>query len=275
MTTKALTVIERRHGLLSLDLQALWHYRELLYFLVWREVKVRYKQTAIGIAWAVLRPVLTMLIFTVVFGHFAAIPSDGLPYALFAYTALLPWSYFADAVGRSGVCLVGDANLLRKVYFPRLVIPLASVLSPLVDFAVTFIVLMGMMAWFGVAPPRVASTLPLFLALAFCTALAMGLWLSALHVRYRDVGHTIPVLIQMLMYASPIAYPVALVPERWRLLYSLNPMVGVVEGFRWGLLGKAAPDLRLMAVSTVVVMVLLITGTAFFRGMERSFADVV
>jgi lipopolysaccharide transport system permease protein len=275
VTTKALTLIEPRHGLVGLDFQALWQYRELLYFLVWREVKVRYKQTVIGIAWAVLRPVLTMLIFTVVFGHFAAIPSEGLPYALFAYTALLPWSYFAEAVGRSGVCLVGDANLLRKVYFPRLVIPLAAVLSPVADFAVTFVVLIGMMAWYGVGPTRVTLVLPLFLALALCTALAMGLWLSALHVRYRDVGHTIPVLIQMWMYASPIAYPVTLVPERWRVLYGLNPMVGVVEGFRWGLLGRPTPDLGMVAMSTAVVMILLIAGLAFFRRMERSFADVV
>lgn len=268
-------IIEARKGLFHLDLAEVWLYRELLYFLTWREIKVRYKQTVIGAAWAVLQPVLTMLIFTVVFGQFAKIPSDGLPYALFAYTGLLPWEYFAQALGRSGVSLVGDANLISKVYFPRLIIPLATAVTPLVDFCLSFSVLLAMMIWFGAAPGWGVLFLPLFLSLALATALSVSLWLAPLNVRYRDVRHAIPFLIQVWMYASPIAYPVSLVPVEWRLLYSLNPMVGVIEGFRWALLGKDSPDLGIMAVSTGAVLALLAGGLIYFRRMERTFADVI
>jgi lipopolysaccharide transport system permease protein len=268
-------VIQPSKSLLSLDLGAVWQYQELLYFLVWREVKVRYKQTALGIAWAMLQPLMTMMIFTVIFGAFVNIPSDGLPYPIFAYTALLPWTYFAEAISRSSVSLVSDASLIRKVYFPRLIMPLAAVVSPAVDFVLSFLLLLGMMAWFGIAPTSGVLALPLFLLLALLTALAVGLWLSALNVRYRDVRHTIPFLIQFWMYASPVAYSTSLVPERWRLLYSLNPMAGVIEGFRWALLGKESPDLGVIMAGAVAVMALLIGGLVFFKRMERTFADVI
>jgi lipopolysaccharide transport system permease protein len=268
-------VIRPSKGLFHLDLGAIWPYRELLYFLAWREIKVRYKQTALGAVWAILQPLLIMVIFTVVFGNFAKIPSDGLPYPLFAYTALLPWEYFSQAISRSGVSLVSDANLIRKIYFPRLIIPLAAVVTPLVDFFLSFLILLGMMVWFRVMPTWGLMALPLFLLLALLTALSAGLWLSALNVRYRDVRYTIPFLTQIWMYASPIAYPVSLIPEKWRLLYSLNPIAGVVEGFRWALLGKESPDFRIMAVSAAAVLVILLGGIVYFKKMEQTFADVI
>jgi lipopolysaccharide transport system permease protein len=268
-------VIQPGGGLFHLELKAIWQYRELLYFLTWRDVKVRYKQTAIGAGWAIFQPLITMLIFTVIFGTFANIPSDGLPYPIFAFAALLPWSYFAQAIGRSGVSLVGSANLIRKVYFPRLIIPLSAAVAPLVDFAVAFVILLAMMAWFGIAPTWGVLAMPLFLLLALATAVAVGLWLSALDVRYRDVGYTIPFVIQIWMYASPVAYPVSLMPESWRVLYSLNPMVGVIEGFRWALLGQGTLDFGVIAASTIMVMALLFGGIVYFRQMERTFADVV
>jgi lipopolysaccharide transport system permease protein len=272
---KSTRVIEPRKKRLHLDLRAVWQYREMLYFLIWRDVKVRYKQTAIGAGWAILQPLMTVLIFTVVFGSFAKIPSDGLPYPIFAYTALLPWTYFAQAIGRSGASLVGDASLISKVYFPRVIVPISAAVAPLVDFAVAFVILLAMMAWFGIGPSWGVLALPLFLLLAMITALAVGLWLSALNVRYRDVGHTIPFFTQVWMYASPIAYPVGLVPEKWRLLYSLNPMAGVIEGFRWALLGKERPDFGVMVASAVMVIAMLLGGIVFFKQMERTFADVV
>ena len=236
-TTEFTLRIEPSRGFFKLDLAAVWEYRELLYFLVWRDVKVRYKQTIIGAAWAILQPLMTMMIFTIIFGNFANIPSDGLPYSIFSYTALLPWSYFSQAISRGGLSLVGEANLIVKVYFPRLIIPLASVVAPLTDFFLSFLVLIVMMGWFGIVPGWNVLYLPVFLLLALMTALSVALWLSPLNVRYRDVGHTIPFLVQFWLFASPVAYPLSLVPEQWRLLYSLNPMVGVIEGFRWALLG--------------------------------------
>jgi lipopolysaccharide transport system permease protein len=271
----ATVVIKPSRGLCNLDLAAVWEFREILYFLVWRDVKVRYKQTLIGVAWAVLQPVMTMMIFTVIFGNFAKMPSDGLPYSVFSYTALLPWNYFSQAISRGGHSLVGEANLIMKVYFPRLIIPLASVVAPLIDFFVSFLVLLVMIGWFGIAPNWNVLYLPIFLLLALMTALAAGLWLSPLNVRYRDVGHTIPFLIQFWFYASPVVYPVSLVPEKWRLLYSLNPMAGVIEGFRWALLGKQSPAFDVIAVSAVMVVALLLGGIVFFKRMERTFADVV
>jgi len=241
-------VIQAQKGVGHLDVAALWEYRELLYFLVWRDLKVRYKQTLIGASWAIFQPALTMVIFTVIFGNLAKIPSDGLPYAAFAYTALVPWTYFSQALSRAGACLVGDAHLITKVYFPRLIIPLVAVMTPAVDFLFSFSLLLGLVAWFGIAPTWGLLALPLFLLLAMITALAVGLWLSPLNVRYRDVGHTIPFLTQVWMFASPVVYPVSLIPESWRLLYSLNPMVGVIEGFRWALLGKENPDFTVMLV---------------------------
>jgi lipopolysaccharide transport system permease protein len=268
-------VIEPRKSLLRLDLEAIWEYRELLYFLVWRDLKVRYRQTIIGIGWVILQPVLTMALFTAIFSRFAGIPSDGLPYPIFAYSALLPWNLFASSLTRGSDSIVMNAQLISKIYFPRLILPLSSVLSPLVDFAVSFVILVLMMVWFGTPLRWGVLTLPLFLLLALLTALAVGLWLSALNVRYRDVGHAIPFFIQLWMFASPVAYPINLVPEKWRLLYSLNPMAGVIEGFRWAVLGKESPDLHVILISSFVVLVLLLPGIVYFKYTERTFADVV
>jgi len=270
-----ITEIQPSRGWLSLNLREVWTYRELLYFLVWRDVKVRYKQTAIGAAWAMLQPLMTMLVFTLVFKRIAAIPSDGLPYPVFALAALLPWNLFAEALSRSIASLVGQSNLISKVYFPRLIVPFSATISGLVDFAVAFVLLLGMMIWFGIAPTWGVLALPFFLFLALNAALAVGLWLSALNVRYRDVGYTVPFLVQLWMFASPVAYPVSMVPEKWRTLYSLNPMAGVIEGFRWALLGKERPDFTVISISTLIVAGLLFGGIVYFKRMEETFADVV
>jgi lipopolysaccharide transport system permease protein len=269
------SVIQPQKGLLQLDLGALWQYRELLYFLVWRDVILRYKQTVIGVAWVLLQPMITMIIFTLIFGRLAKIPSDGIPYPLFAFCALLPWTYFAQALARSSSSVVQSSSMVSKIYFPRLLIPLAASVAPVVDLLCSFLLLLIMMAWYKVMPTTGLLALPLFLGLAIMTALAVGLWSSALNVRYRDVGNIIPFLTQVWMYASPVAYPVSMVPEKWRLLYSLNPMVGVIEGFRWALLGKGNPDFRMMAVSATVVMVLFAGGIVYFKKMEQTFADVI
>lgn len=236
---------------------------------------MRYKQTVVGGGWVILQPLMTMVIFSVVFGRLAKIPSDGLPYPIFAYTALLPWFYFSQAIGRSGTCLVANNNLIKKVYFPRLMIPIASVSTPVVDFLLSFFILIGLMAWFGIGPTWGVLALPLFLLLALMTGLAAGLWLSPLHVKYRDVGFILPFLTQFWMFASPVVYPVSLVPENWRLFYSLNPMAGVIEGFRWALLGKEGPDFIVITISAAVVIVLLLGGIIYFTRMERTFADVI
>ena len=256
-------------------LDELWEYRELLYFLIWRDVKVRYKQTAVGVAWAVFQPVITMVIFTIVFRMFAKVPSDGLPYSIFAYAALLPWNLFATALTRSSSSVVAESHLISKVYFPRLIVPLSATIAALVDFAIAFVVLLGLMIWFGIFPGRGVVSLPAFLLLALMTALAVGVWLSAINVKYRDVAYTIPLLSQLWMFASPIAYPVSVVPAEWRLLYSLNPMAGVIEGFRWSLLGKERPDFVLIGISSAVVIALLVGGLFYFKRMEQTFADVV
>jgi lipopolysaccharide transport system permease protein len=268
-------IIRPSKGWVPLRLKELWEYRELLYFLVWRDVKVRYKQTVLGAAWAIIQPFFTMVVFSIFFGHLAKIPSDGLPYPIFAYCALLPWQLFSHALTESGNSLVGNQNLITKVYFPRLVIPLAAVLAGLVDFGVAFLVLLGMMAYYGMAPTMAVATLPLFILLAIATALAVGLWLSALNVQYRDVRYTIPFLAQFWLFVTPIAYPSSLVPEGWRVLYGLNPMAGVVEGFRWALLGTANAPGPMLAVSVAVVVALLVGGLYYFRRMEKTFADVV
>lgn len=257
-----------------MGLRDLWRYRELVYFLTWRDVKVRYKQTVLGAAWAVLQPVLTMLIFSIIFGELAKLPSDGIPYPIFTYTALLPWQLFAFSLANSSNSLVGSQNLVSKVYFPRLVIPIASVLPALVDFGISLIVLAGMMYFYGLPlTPRVL-TLPLFLGLALATALSIGIWLSALNVEYRDVRYVVPFLTLFWQYATPVAYSSTLIPEKWRLLYGLNPMTGVVEGFRWALLGKGDVG-HLLWIAFVIVVILLVTGLAYFRRMEASFADVI
>jgi lipopolysaccharide transport system permease protein len=247
----------------------------MFYFLVWRDVIIRFKQTVIGGAWVIIQPVVTMVIFTLIFGKLAKIPSDGVPYPIFAFTALLPWSYFAAALSRSSSSVVNGSNLVTKIYFPRLLIPLAASVGPLVDLIFSFLVLLVMMAWFKIVPTWGLLALPLFLGLAIMTALAVGLWSSALNVRYRDVGNIIPFLIQVWMYASPVAYPVSMVPQKWRMLYCLNPMVGVIEGFRWALLGKGSLDFLMLTVSLAVVSVLLFGGIVYFKRMEQTFADVI
>ena len=266
-------VIQPRKGLFQLDLASVWRHREMLYFLVWRDVIVRYKQTAIGASWVIIQPTITMIIFTLIFGNLAKIPSDGIPYPVFAFSALLPWSYFAQALARSSGSVVNSSSLVTKIYFPRLLIPLAASIAPVVDLLFSFIILLVLMAWFGIAPTWGLLALPLFLALAIMTALAVGLWASALNVKYRDVGSIIPFLVQVWMYASPIAYPLSMVPEKWRLIYSLNPMVAVIEGFRWAFLGKEIPNLQMMAVSAAVVLLLLFGGIVYFKRMEQTFAD--
>lgn len=267
-------LIRPSKGWTALNLRDLWLYRELLYFLTWRDIKVRYKQTVLGAAWAILQPFFTMVVFSIFFGRLAKVPSEGIPYPIFAYSALLPWSYFSGALDRAGNSLVGSSHLITKVYFPRLAIPISAVMAGLVDFGIAFVVLLVMMVYYRMSPTAAVLTLPLFLLLAVATALAVGLWLSALNVQYRDVRYTIPFLTQFWLFATPIAYPSSLVPEQWRALYGLNPMAGVVEGFRWALLGKTPPG-PLLAVSVSVVVLLLIGGLYYFRRMERTFADVV
>ena len=267
--------IEPTQGWAALKLHELWAYRELLYFLAWRDIKVRYKQTVIGVGWTILQPLMTMVVFTMIFGNFAKVPSDGVPYPIFAYSALLPWNLFAGALNRCTMSLVGSANLITKVYFPRLIVPASATIAGILDFAISFVFLLGMMLWYHIVPTWGALALPFFLFLTLVTVLAVGLWLSALNVRYRDVGQAIPFLIQIWMFLCPVAYPTSLVPEKWRLLYSLNPMVGVIEGFRWALLGKASPDLRILGISSLVLIVILLGGLFYFKRIERTFADVV
>ncbi len=268
-------IIDARAGSIASQLRDLWSYRELLYFLAWRDLKVRYKQTVLGAAWAVIQPFFTMVVFSIFFGYLGKIPSDGIPYPIFAYCALLPWSLFAHALGESSNSLVNSQNLITKVYFPRLIIPIAPLFVGLVDFAIAFVVLLGMMAYYGIVPGAAALMVPVFLSLAILTALAVGIWLSALNVQYRDVRYTIPFLTQLWLFATPVAYPSSLLPEPWRSLYGLNPMAGVVEGFRWALLGQTAAPSALVAVSTLAVLVLLLGGLWYFTRMEQYFADVV
>jgi lipopolysaccharide transport system permease protein len=268
-------VLEPSKGLVRLNVGDVWAYRELLYFLVWRDVKVRYKQTALGAAWAILQPVMTMVVFSVFFGRLAKIPSDGIPYPVFAFAALLPWQLFAYALSQSANSLVESKNLITKVYFPRLIVPLAAVLAGLVDFAIAFVVLLAMMWYYHIMPTAAVALLPLFVGFAVATALAVGLWLSSLNVKYRDVRYTIPFLTQFWMFATPVAYSSTLVPDQWRAWLGLNPMAGVVEGFRWALLGHAHPSVPLLAVSIVAVTILLIGGLVYFRRTETTFADLV
>jgi lipopolysaccharide transport system permease protein len=268
-------ILEPRRGWQALELSALWRYRELLWFLAWRDIKLRYKQTVLGAAWAVIQPLFTMIVFAIFFGLLAKMPSDGLPYPVFVLCALLPWQLFVYALTQSSNSVVAEQRLISKVYFPRLVIPLASVLSGLVDFAIAFLLLVVFMAWYGVYPGWSVVTVPFFALLALACALAVGLWLSALTVQYRDVRYTLTFLSQFWMFASPVAYPSSLVPEGWRLWYGLNPMVGVIEGFRWAILGNLEPPGPMLWVSVGTVAVMLVGGLFYFRRMERTFADVV
>jgi len=269
------TIIEPSKGWLALRLGELVAYRELLYFLAWRDIKVKYKQALIGVAWTIIQPVTQMVIFTVIFGRLAKLPSEDVPYALFSFAALLPWQLFANSLQHAGTSVVANANLLSKIYFPRLVIPLASVLTALVDFGISLVILLLLMLWYRVPPTWAILTLPGFLLLALLTAVGVGLWLSALNVQFRDVQYAIPFLVQAWMYASPVAYSAQLVPEGpWRIIYGLNPMAGVIQGFRWALLGTRPPD-QLMFASVGMAIVTFLTGLAYFKHMERTFADVI
>lgn len=268
--------IEPSRGWVSLRLHELWEYRELLYFLMWRDIKVRYKQTIIGAAWAIIQPFFTMVVFSLFFGKLANVPSDEIPYPIFSYAALVPWTFFANGLSQSANSLVGNANLIKKVYFPRLVIPISSVLAGAIDFALAFLVLLGMMLFYGIVPTINIVWLPLFLLLALITSLGAGLWLSAMNVQFRDVRYAVPFLIQFWMFATPIAYPSSLIQnDVLRALYGLNPMAGVVEGFRWALLGTETRPGSLIAASSFVALALLIGGMFYFRRMEKTFADVV
>ena len=269
------TRIHPSRGWISLRLAEVWEYHELLYFLSWRDIKVRYKQTVLGGAWAIIQPFFTMVIFSLFFGKLARIPSDGIPYPIFSFAALVPWTFFANGLSQSSNSLVGSANLIKKVYFPRLVVPISSVVSGVVDFAIAFVVLLGMMLFYRIVPTSNIIHLPSLLLLAFVTSLGVGLWLSAMNVQFRDVRYAVPFLVQAWMFASPIAYPSSLLSEPWRTIYGLNPMVGVVEGFRWALLGTNTAPGPIIAVSSLAAIVILISGAYYFRRMEKSFADVV
>ena len=269
------TIIRPVHGWSPVNLGELWEYRDLLRLLAWRDIKVRYRQTALGAAWAILQPLLTMAVFSLFFGRLAKVPSDGLPYPIFAFAALVPWGFFSTSLTQASSSLVGSANLIKKVYFPRLVVPMSCTASALVDMCVAFVVLLGFMLWYRIVPTVNVIWLPAFVALALVTSLGAGLWLSALNVRYRDVRYTVAFLVQFWLFATPIAYPSSLLNEPWRTVYGLNPMVGVVEGFRWALLGtKTAPG-AMVAVSALAALALLVTGAFYFRRMEATFADVV
>jgi lipopolysaccharide transport system permease protein len=262
-------------GLAALNLRDLWVYRELIFFLIWRDIKVRYKQTLLGAAWAVIQPIVTMLVFNFVFGQVAKVPTDGVPYPIFSYTALLPWGLFTTALNSASRSLTSSQNMITKVYFPRLVLPLASVLAGLIDFAIAFVILIGMMVYFKVSPTGAVWTLPLFLLLAIVTALGVALWLSAINVKYRDVNYALPFLTQFWLFITPVAYSAKIISDKWQLVYSLNPMAGVVNGFRWALLGaNSGPDLSL-AISAVIALVVLVSGLFYFRNMERTFADTI
>lgn len=271
----SLTVIRPKKGWKTLNLKELIEYRELLFFLAWRDIKVRYKQTVLGVAWAIIQPFFTMIIFSLFFGRLAKIPSDGIPYPIFSYAALVPWTFFVNGLNQASNSLVGSANLIKKVYFPRLAIPIATVLSGVVDFILSFILLIGMMTYFGFFPTYNVFWLPLFLLLALTTSLGVSLWLSALNVEFRDVRYTIPFLTQFWLFSTPIAYPSSLLSEPWKTIYGINPMVGVVDGFRWALLGTNTPPGLAMVVSSVVALFLLISGAFYFRRMEKNFADVI
>ncbi len=263
------------HGWVSLKLGELWEYRELLYFLIWRDIKVRYKQTALGATWAIIQPFFTMIVFSLFFGHLAKMPSDGIPYPIFSFAALVPWAFFANGLSQSSNSLVGSSNLITKVYFPRLIIPLASAFSGVVDFLIAFAVLIVMMLYYGLLPTLNVLWLPLFVLLALVTSLGVGLWFSALNVEYRDVRYVVPFITQFWLFVTPIAYPSSLLHEPWRTIYGLNPMVGVVEGFRWALLRTNTAPGPIIAVSSAAALVILITGAFYFRRMEKTFADIV
>jgi lipopolysaccharide transport system permease protein len=268
------TYIRPSRGWVSVNLREIWQYRELLYFLVWRDIKVRYKQTALGAAWAIIQPFFTMVVFSIFFGRLAGIPSDGVPYPVFAFAALVPWTFFANGLTQSANSLVIDQNLIKKVYFPRLAIPTATVLAGVVDFVLAFLVLLGMMLYYGITPTANVVWLPPLLLLALVTSLGVGLWFAALNVQYRDVRYVVPFLVQFWLFATPIAYPSSLLEAPWRTLYAINPMVGVVEGFRWALLGTETAPGPMIGVSAAAALAILVGGALYFRRMEKTFADI-
>jgi homopolymeric O-antigen transport system permease protein len=272
---ESIILIEPTQGWVSLKLHELWEYRELLYFLVWRDVKVRYKQTVLGTAWAILQPFFTMVVFSLFFGKLAKMPSDGIPYPLFSYAALVPWTFFANGLSQASNSLVGSAHLITKVYFPRLAIPISSVISGIIDLVLAFLVLVGIMVYYGVFPTLNVIWLPFLLLLALITALGVGMWFSALNVQFRDVHYVLPFLTQAWLFATPIVYPSSLLSEPWRTLYGINPMVGVVEGFRWALLGARTAPGPMIIVSSLAALTILAAGAFYFRSMEKTFADVV
>ena len=274
-STSSTTVIKPSKGWLALRLKDFWEYRELLYFLTWRDIKVRYKQTALGALWAIIQPFFTMVVFSLFFGRLAKVPSDGIPYPIFAFAALVPWTFFANGLSQSSNSLVGSTDLITKGYFPRLIIPVSSVLSGFIDFAIAFIVFMAMAFYYGIYPALSIILLPFLLLLGLITALGVGLWLSALNVKFRDVRYTIPFLTQFWLFATPIAYPSSLLSEPWRTIYGINPMVGVVEGFRWALLGADTAPGAIIFVSALVSMGLLVSGAFYFKRMEKFFADII
>lgn len=269
------TIIKPQKGWTRINFKELWEYRELFWFLALRDILIRYKQAAIGVAWAVIQPILTMVIFSVIFGNLAKLPSDGAPYPLMVFAALLPWQFFANSMSASSQSVVGKAGILTKIYFPRLIIPTSAVISGTIDFCISFAILLGMMFWFKVIPTISFLCLPLFLLLAFITALGIGFWLSALNVEFRDVFYVVPFLIQLGQYLSPVAYTTSIIPAKWRFLYSLNPMVGVINGFRWSILGTAPPDWRTLLISSCGVLFLFMSGLFYFRKVESTFADII
>ena len=276
---KAMTserIIRPKSGFISIDFAELWHYRELFWFLALRDILVRYKQTVIGIFWAVIQPVLIMIVFTVIFGKIAKLPSNGIPYPILTFVALLPWQYFSDTLTQSSQSVVGNAGMISKIYFPRLIIPTNTVISGMVNFAISFVILIGLMFWYHIVPTANVFLLPMFFLLGVATALGAGLWFSAFNVKYRDVKYVVPFIVRMGLYISPVGFLSSVVPEKYQLLYSLNPMVGVIDGFRWCLLGgKVVPYWPGFWLSVFIVVVLLVTGAYYFRRMEKTFADVI
>lgn len=268
------TVIRPSKGWMPINLQELWEFRDLLYFFTWRDIKIRYKQTVLGFAWAIIQPFFAMVIFTIFFGSLAKLPSDGIPYPIFAYAALLPWTLFSESITRSTNSMVMNSNIIKKVYFPRMALPISSVLSPVIDFAIAFVILILMMVYYGIMPTFNVIWLPVFLLLAIGTSLGVGLWTSALNAKYRDIQYVVPFLVQIWMFASPVVYAASMIPAKYQFLYGLNPMAGVIEGFRWSLLGTDAPGMIILA-SVIVSVALLVSGAFYFRRMEKTFADEV
>lgn len=269
------TVIRRRTGFAQIDLKELWAYRELLGFLAWRDISVRYKQTIVGVGWAFARPFITMIVLTLVFGHLAGLPSEGVPYAVLTFSALVPWQFFATAFAEISGSVVSNGHMIAKIYMPRLILPLASAAVATIDFLVSFGFLLLLMLYYGVYPDARILALPLFVALCIVFTLGLGFWFAALFVKYRDVRHFIPLIVQLGMYVSPVAFSSSVVPEKWRTVYALNPLVSIIDGFRWSLLGTATPDVRAILTSSVVSLLLLVTGVLYYKSTERVFADII